>query len=142
MLVFLVTLCSYGQESLQLKLIKSSDLPNTSKEHIYLLEVVNKSDNSIDFTIVSKATNCELIDPANQVELIKAFIKVKTNQVFESANIGAHTTLNFYVKLTRKIDTPLGTWSCTEITIINDKNGNTSNTLVIKSHIPDPKNFN
>ncbi|MEH6537442.1 MAG: hypothetical protein V7719_13675 [Psychroserpens sp.] len=142
MLVCLVALCSYGQQALELKIKKQSDLPNTATEHLYLIEIVNHSNSSEEFTIVTNDKNCNNIEQSKQVVLKRQVLNSQKIKGFKSGTIKANSTIDFYIKISRNDDTPLGKWNCTEIKVLSSNDDNISNTLVIKSQIPDPKNFN
>lgn len=141
-LVCLATVCTYGQQSLELKVKKSTDLPNTASEHFYLIEITNISGVSQKFNIITENNNCDDIKASKQVELDKQVLnRQKTNQ-FTTEIIKSNKSIEFYVKISRQPDTPLEKWNCIDIKAVSDDNQVISNTLTIKSLIPDPKNFN
>lgn len=142
MLLCIATLFTYGQQALELKVKQSSDLPNTAPEHFYLIQVTNTSNVSKEFTIVTNDTNCDDIELSKQVLLVKQVLNAQKSSGFESSSIQAHSTLDFYIKISRKPDTPVGKWNCIEIKAVSENDYTISNTLTIKSQIPDPKNFN
>lgn len=142
LLVCLSMVCSYGQQSLELKVKKSSDLPLTTTEHLYLIEITNISGKSQKFNIVTDNISCEGMQQSKQVLLNNQVLNSQKTNAFTSETIGAKSTIEFYVKISRKLDTPLGKWNCTEIKAVSDNNVIISNALTIKSLIPDPKNFN
>ncbi len=142
MLVCIATLCTYGQQTLELKVKKSSDSPNTASEHLYLIEIVNTKDKAQEFTIVSENKTCQDIQQSKQVQLKKQVLTAQNKNVFKTGVIKGKSSKDFYIKISRNPDTPLGKWNCIEIRAISDDTKTISNTLTIKSQIPDPKNFN
>lgn len=142
LLVFLATLSIYGQQPLELKIKKSSSLPNTAAEHMYLIEIINPSKISKDFTIVTNNNDCKDIEKSKQVLLNNTVLTKQKIQNFESGTIKANSSIDFYIKISRKNDTPLDKWNCIQIKAVSGTNNVISNILTIKSQIPDPKNFN
>ncbi|SDS28996.1 hypothetical protein SAMN04515667_1840 [Formosa sp. Hel1_31_208] len=142
MLVCLATLCSYGQQSLELKIKKSSDLPITAQEHLYLIEITNISNSPKDFTIVTSDQVCNGIAQNKQIHLKRQVLNSQKTQTIESGTVGANSSLDFFVKISRDATTPLGKWNCTEVKVLSGNNNNISNSLIIKSLVPDPQNFN
>lgn len=141
MLVCLFTVCTYGQQSLVLKVKKSSDLPITATEHFYLLEITNTSGVSQEFNIVTSDKVCDDIQQSKQVSLNKQVLNSQKTNQFNAETIKANSSMEFFVKISRKSDTPLGKWNCIEVKAVSNGNETISNMLTIKSLIPDPKNF-
>ncbi|WP_460218751.1 hypothetical protein [Psychroserpens sp. MEBiC05023] len=141
-LVCVATLFTYGQQTLELKVKKSSDAPNTASEHLYLIEVINSSGKDQKFTIVSENKACENIQQSKQVLLKNQVLNAQNNGTFNSGIVEGKSSKDFYIKVSRNSDTALGTWNCIEIRAISSNAKTISNTLTIKSQIPDPKNFN
>ena len=140
-LVCLVALCSYGQQALTLKVKKSSDLPLTAREHTYVIEISNASQQAIGFNIETKDVICENIDRSKLTELNREILSNDGLSRLSSRTIPGKGTLEFYVKLSRKPNTPLATYNCVSIAAESPKGEIISNTITIETWIPDPKNF-
>lgn len=140
-LVCLVALCSYGQVALELKVKKSSDLPLTARVHTYVIEITNTSQQTIAFNIETDDVICENIDRSKLTELKSEILTKDGLSRLSSRTIPGKGTLEFSVKISRKPNTPLATYNCLSIKAVTEKNDVISNTLVIESWIPDPKNF-
>lgn len=140
-LVCLVTLSSYGQEALELKVKKSSDLPLTAREHLHLIEIKNTSNVAISFTLETENVNCEAIDSSKLTELNREILNSNKMSKLSTNSIPGNSTSEFYIKISRKPNTPLASYNCLRIKAVTDKSETVSNTLTIKTWIPDPKNF-
>lgn len=140
-LVYLVALCSYGQETLELKVKKSSDLPLTAREHTYVIEITNTSQQATSFKIETNDVVCEHKDRSKLTELNRQILTKDGLSRFITRSIQAKGSLEFSIKISRKPNTPLSTYNCLEIKAITEMEEIISNTLIIETWIPDPKNF-
>lgn len=140
-LVCLVALCSYGQKTLELKVLKSSDLPLTAKEHMYLVQITNNSSRTVAFSLATEEINCDDVDRSKLTSLNREILNKNGLSRQSVKSISGNESIEFYVKISRKPDTPLATYNCLGIKAVTEKNEILSNTLIIKTWIPDPKNF-
>ncbi|MBO6606281.1 hypothetical protein [Psychroserpens sp.] len=140
-LVCLVALCSYGQETLELKVKKSSDLPLTAREHTYVIEINNTSQQAISFKLETNDVICENKDRSKLTELNREILSNDGLSRLTTRSIPGKGRMEFSVKISRKPNTPLATYNCLGIKAVTDKEEVISNTLVIETWIPDPKNF-
>ncbi|MCB0398753.1 MAG: hypothetical protein KDD26_03855 [Winogradskyella sp.] len=132
----------YGQSPLSIKIKEGSDKPNYEKEHTYLLEITNSSIKSITFVIDSKNIKCQNLKEENQVRLVQKNLSKTSKAQFSEHTLKTNESFEFYLKISRPDNTAINKWNCTEIKAI-DENGNTlSNSVIITSLIPDPKDNN
>lgn len=136
--VCLCTMASFAQQSLDLKIKKGSDQPNSEKEHLYLLEVSNSSRSTSKFTISTTNINCADIKSDRQTLLNHKALNVTSKKEITSYSLRPNSNFEFYVKLSRPMNTSTGKWNCTEIKAIDDNGKTISNPVVITSLIPDP----
>lgn len=140
-IVCLSSLLTFGQNDLKLTLVKKSDQPITEIERDFLFQIENNSRN--DQTIILEATNllCSDTGRALQANLYHTFLKEDKNTVISSPNIKSGESLNFYLRISRPNNTKLNSWNCTKLIIKTDNNLE-SNSITIKTLVPDPKDFN
>ncbi|MEZ4793501.1 MAG: hypothetical protein R2783_08600 [Gelidibacter sp.] len=80
--ITLFTCISYGQQALDLKILRGADAPNSEPQQYYLFEVANNYnyDEEIQFTL--EDANCADISPNNQVSFLRTlFNKTRTSQI-------------------------------------------------------------
>lgn len=133
-------LSSYGQD-LKLSLIKSSDEPNTATEHFYLIGVTNTSSKTASFSI--SATNKSCTDEKlRQTDFSHEIMtKQKSKQAGQQV-IQPNESIEVLIKMTRSQKAKLNSQNCTEIKATSNDGRAISNTIIIESFIPDPKDFN
>ncbi|MCC6583239.1 MAG: hypothetical protein IT271_06020 [Chitinophagales bacterium] len=133
-----------GIQSVKLTLIKKSDEPNTSPEHIYLLSAKNITDKSVSLIITVSNANCGIAKSSrlSQVVYWKDLESVETlSDKSPVITIKANSTAAFYVKLSRSFNSKLNTWNCTEVKAQDADNHQLSEGLMIESFLPDPADF-
>lgn len=137
-----VTMSSYGQSPLSLKIKEGSDKPNYETEHSYLLEIKNSSKRSIRFIVESEDTQCQNHNKENQVKLVQRNLTKTSKSQFTEYTLNPNESFEFYVNISRPVNTSINKWNCTEVKAL-DLNGKTlSNSVVITTLIPDPKDQN
>ncbi|MEY8848928.1 hypothetical protein AB9K26_08935 [Psychroserpens sp. XS_ASV72] len=134
----LATVSSFSQQ-LQINIKEGSDKPNTESEHLYLLEIKNDSKATANFTIKTTNVNCNEIDSERQTVLNHKALSKTSKREQSSYSLQPEAALEFYVKTMRPINTKLNTWNCTQVQAVNSNGRPISNTITIKSLIPDPK---
>lgn len=140
-----VTLCmcimlSFAQQSLDLKIKQGANKPNSEKEHLYLLEISNSSRLTTNFTISTTNIRCMDMSKDKQTVLNNKTLNKTSRREFNSSSIEPNSNFEFYIKLSRLKNTSIGKWNCTEIKAIDNNGNSISNSVVIKSLIPDPTN--
>jgi hypothetical protein len=138
--LFMCTMLSFAQQSLDLKIKQGANKPNSEKEHLYLLEISNSSRSTTNFTILTTNISCIDISKDKQTILNNKTLNKTSRREFDSSSIGPNSNFEFYIKLSRLKNTSIGKWNCTEIKAIDNNGNSISNSVVIKSLIPDPKN--
>ncbi|MBR9845702.1 MAG: hypothetical protein GYB35_06115 [Algicola sp.] len=74
-----------------------------------------------------------------QTDLIHRALNRTSRGELTSYSIQPNTNFEFYIKISRPDNISIGKWNCTEVKAI-DENGKTiSNSVIITSLIPDPK---
>ncbi|GAB4164877.1 MAG: hypothetical protein Tsb0033_26510 [Winogradskyella sp.] len=141
-LCLFATINIYGQSPLSIKIKEGSDKPNYEKVHTYLLEITNSSKRSIRFVIDSKNIKCQNLKEENQVKLVQKNLSKTSKAQFSEHMLKTNESFEFYLKISRPDNTTINKWNCTEIKAV-DENGNTlSNSVIITTLIPDPKDNN
>lgn len=135
----LCTMTSFAQQSLGLKIKEGSDKPNTESEHTYLLEINNPSRSATSFNISTTNISCKDISTDKQTNLNNEALSKTSRAKLTSYSLQPNSTLEFYIKLTRPANSSIGKWNCTEVVAIDDNGKVISNSVVITSLIPDPK---
>lgn len=142
LLVCFNVLSTFGQQSLDLSLIKDTDQKTSKLEHVYVLKVNNVSNNLETFYLKVNNISCNQIN-ITQVDLKQELLQIN-NLKMESNKITlkGKESYEFVVKITRPKNTKLNTWNCSEITLVSQDMRLLSNPLIIKTFIPNPKDFN
>ena len=133
-------LSSYGQD-LKLSIIQSSDAPDTATEHFHLLRITNVSDKAASFSVSALNTKC-VQEKSIYTDFSQEILNHKKERTAKQQNLQTGESVNVYVKLTRSKNSKLNSWNCTEVNATSNDGKIISNTISIKSFIPDPKDFN
>ncbi|RLD25514.1 MAG: hypothetical protein DRI75_13250 [Bacteroidetes bacterium] len=142
LLVCFNVLSTFGQQKLELSLKKDTDKTTSEAEHVYVIQVKNVSNNSETIYLKANNTSCNQIN-ISQVNLTQKLLQ--TNNLRIESNeitLKAKESYEFMVKISRPLNTRLNTWNCTEITASSKDMRLSSNSLIIKTFIPNPKDFN
>ncbi|OZV68712.1 hypothetical protein CA834_09635 [Winogradskyella aurantia] len=107
-----------------------------------MIEITNNSNQVQDFNIVAENAFCEDINRSKQSLLKQEILNAQKTGPLVTTSISANSTVEFYVKISRQGNTKLSTFNCTSIRAVSVTNTDISNSLIINSFIPDPKNFN
>ena len=138
-----IGIVAYGQnENLELALKQKSNEPTSKIEHFYLLQLKNNSNKTTTINLAANNTRCSDIGNRAQTELTQTFLDKRKASRLSNLTIPPNGVSEFYVKINRRKNTTLNTWNCTEIVATSIKDKANSNSIVIKSFIPDPKDFN
>jgi len=146
-IVTLLIMCLYstfmfGQQSFELSIKKNSDEPISKSEHYYLLELKNTSNHSSKINIEAISGNCSNLELNKQSTLKYEVTNKGKNKTFEILTVQSGESIEFYIKINRNSNTKLNTWNCANISAVSENGTKLSNTITIKSLIPNPKNFN
>jgi len=140
--VCLSMLLSFGQENLKLNLKVDTDKTVVETEHFYLMEVINNGTSTIKFSINIDNTACKYIKNSKQVDLNQSILSKNKSLLGNKFSIKSGEAIEFYVKIARPKNTELSTWNCSEIKAKSLTGETLSNSVVIKTLIPDPEKFN
>lgn len=140
-----LTFTNTVNQLVEIKVLKSTDAPHSDKVHVYLLQVINTSNQAQLISLVAQNINCN--NPSSIKDLALNH-KVYTNNIdeFNATDVvkillPANGEQNFHVKLMNESDV-VNRYNCTVIKAIEIKNNKTiSNELQIESFIPDPALF-
>jgi alpha-L-arabinofuranosidase len=132
----------FSQSSLSLSVKKKSDKTLTETEHYYLMEVTNTTSDAIKFNVAFKNTACQNVNASKQAPLNQSVLNKDKSKALKQLNVKPNESLEFYVKISRLKNTKLDTWNCSEVKAISNTGELLSNSVTIKSLIPDPKKFN
>ena len=142
LLVCFNVLSTFGQQRLELSLKKDTDEPTSKTEHVYVIEIKNVSNNLGAFYLKAKNTSCNQNKIA-QVNLNQELLQINNLRIeSNSITLKGKESYDFIVKISRPLNTKLNTWNCTEITVVSQDMRLSSNSLIIKTFIPNPKDFN
>lgn len=145
-IIVLLVCCSFqpvfSQERLSLSLKVDTQKTVNETEHFYLMEITNNANTSLQFKISIDNTKCQNISSSKQVLLNQSTLKKNKSQVLNQISIEPETSIEFYIKISRPNNTQLDTWNCSEVKAISKTGESLSNSVIIKSLIPDPKKFN
>lgn len=130
--------------AIELSVTRYSEAPNTDLLHVYSLQAVNTSSQPV--TLKIKTTN-KVCDKKTSVDLSQevyweneGFSGMLTNNT-KLITIPAHSTEEFIIRTNRPLNTPLNTWNCTQVEALDTGDHPVSNSIIIESFIPDPKDF-
>ena len=127
---------------IELSVIKKSETTLTDKEHVYILQAVNKSDNDIEIQIIAGNVSCnEKINISFDHKIYQDNIHNGISNGSQNIKIKANSSTEFYVKLINPSNDKLDSWNCTEVKAMGTKNNILSNNILIESFVPNPKNF-
>jgi biopolymer transport protein ExbD len=142
LLVCFNVLSTFGQQRLELSLKKDTDEPTSKTEHVYVIEVKNVSNNLGTFYLNANNTSCNQIN-ISQVDLKQELLQINNLRIESNKiTLKGKESYEFIVKISRPLNTKLNTWNCTEITAVSQDMRLSSNPLIIKTFIPNPKDFN
>jgi uncharacterized membrane protein len=156
LLICFNVLSSFGQNNLELSLKKDTEAATTENVHVYVIEVKNVSNTTETFNLKAQNTPCKkdnvslskknnLLVKANnsEVKLIQELLQKNQSKLnSNSLTLRSGESREFNVKISRPSNTKLNTWNCTEIIAQSQNKGLSSNPLIIKTQIPNPKDFN
>lgn len=135
--------------SIELSLLETSDLPLTSKEHVYLLKALNLTAEQLHVVIRASNVLCDTKQGfqknVKSVDVSQKLYFSLENEI-ESTNFLDFILLpknqhEFYLKL-QNPPNELNRKNCTEVSAIdNGSKKYYSNTIVIESFIPNPADF-
>lgn len=132
----------FGQENFELSIKVDSKESISKLEHYYLLELKNNSKQSTKINIEAISGNCSNLELSKQSSLKYEVITKSKNKIFEILTVQPGKSIEFYIKINRNNNTKLNTWNCANISAVSTNGTKLSNTITIKSLIPNPKNFN
>ena len=137
-LIINITFSQYKQQehTLHIAIAEKSDQPLSSNTHSYVYTINNTSDKNVQFTINTTTVNCEKKSSKMKIE-----IQTAINQSAENIQLGAKNSFSFKLNLQRNHLTKLDTWSCVEISAIDNKGIPISNTITLSQFIPDTTKF-
>lgn len=142
LLVCFNVLSTFGQQGLELSLKKDTDQITSKTEHVYVIEVKNVSEKSGTFYLNANNISCNQAK-IPQVNLIQELLQINNSQLKSNQiTLKGKGSYEFIVKISRPLNTKLNTWNCTEITVVSQDKRLSSNSLIIKTFIPNPKDFN
>lgn len=140
-IVALIAISSYSQTKLPLRIVENSKEELTKSEHWHQLEVHNIGTKSIDASILIENNACKNNQARNQSELQFRIFDENKKEVTKSLMLKANNKTSFYVKSLRTSDSKLGSWNCANITLLSSDQKAITQTIELKTLIPNPTNF-
>lgn len=129
----------FAQQPLIIKIKEGSNQPNYKTEHLYLLEVKNITRSKLDYTIKTSNVECEEVQSNQQIELNHSTLNRESRREMSQYTLGPNQSYEFYVKITRPFNARRNSWNCTEVKAVDNNGKPLSNSIVITSLVPDPK---
>ncbi len=131
---------------LELSVVEKSMEPNTSLVHTYLLQVDNKFDKPLSVKVLTDNITCYENKRVNVNLLQNIYQNESENSLLNSNNsttvtVEAKSVLIFYVTLTRPSGTILNSWNCTQVKAVDNAGVVISNSILLETYIPNPKDF-
>ena len=133
-----------SSQPVQLSVARYSEAPHTDTEHEYLIKATNISLQAVTIKIKTQNTACDQKQTVNldrEVYWTTEGSIGSLSGVTTTYIIPAQGTAEFAVRTKRPLGTPLNTWNCILVEAINVNDQAASNSIVIESFIPDPKDF-
>lgn len=133
-----------GMIELSISLNPTSAL--TDYEHVYVLKAVNKTNKELNVNVIANNINCNS-NVAKQLQVLQKVYQSEfrndISNISENLTLHANSNIEFYLKIINPPNSNLNMWNCTAVKAV-DANTNSiilSNSLEIKSFMPDPKDF-
>jgi hypothetical protein len=130
---------SFSQQKetqLQITLLEKSKTPLSKKTHNHTYNLINSTDRAIEYTIHTNQIDCK-----NNSSKMSVNVHSLTGEKLSKVFINANASQTFTVVMQQNHLTKLDTWSCVEISAINQQGSSISNTLVLSQFTPDINNF-
>ncbi len=138
-LISLSTFFSFSQNPLKLSIVKGAELPNSEPINYYLLEISNSTQREAQI-IISAVNQICTNTRMEVVRLNQEVLDKQKNRKLNLITIAAGESVEFYLKLSRPLNTRTNTWNCTEIKAITENGSQLSNAITIESLIPNSNN--
>ncbi len=138
----LITFSAFSQNDLEVVVKENSNDANSKTERFHLLEVTNNTNSNQTVEVTSQNVKCSNVENNRHSDLLTSFYGQNRLTRMNTITLSPRESKEVYVKIYRPNNTKLNTWNCTEIVAKSISGNTSSNTLVIKSFIPDPKDFN
>ncbi|WP_299104318.1 hypothetical protein [uncultured Tenacibaculum sp.] len=137
----------FSQSSVKVSLIEKSSKPNYAKEHLYKIEVENRTANATSYEINVDNSYCKNKNRSNDITY--NLYDTDLNLIDHRISLAAKQSRQFYIKLIKSNRSTLNSWNCTRIEVntaktrlLSNKSNSQANSVTIKSFIPDPNNDN
>ena len=121
---------------LQVTLLEKSTAPLSTHIHKHTYSIKNSTNETIEYTIVTKQVDCKRKSSRMSVNIHSA-----THTKLSKVLIKANASKTFIVEMQRNNLTQLNTHSCIEISAVNQQGYTVSNTVTHSQFIPDTNNF-
>lgn len=139
--VALITFGGYAQQKLPLRIVENSKEELTKEEHWFQLEVSNTSSKTMDVMVSIQNTNCQNMTGRQQSELKFEIFDTNKQAVKETLMLKANGKSTFYIKSIRTPNSRLGSWNCANVTLLSTNRTAISETIELRTLIPNPSNF-
>lgn len=141
LVVALITFGSYAQQKLPLRIVENSKEELTKEEHWFQLEVSNTSSKAIDVLVSIQNAACQNMTGRQQSELTFKIFDANKKEVKETLMLKANDESTFYIKSNRTPNSRLGSWNCANVTLLSSNRTAISQTIELRTLIPNPSNF-
>ncbi|MGF1554990.1 hypothetical protein [Paucihalobacter sp.] len=139
--VALITFSGYAQQKLPLRIVENSKEELTKEEHWFQLEVSNTSSKTVDVLVSIQNTTCQNMAGRQQSELLFKIFDANKKEVKETLMLNGNSKSTFYIKSIRTPNSRLGSWNCANVTLLSSSRTAISQTIELRSLIPNPSNF-
>jgi uncharacterized membrane protein len=138
-LISLSSFYSFSQNPLKLSIVKGAELPNSEPINYYLLEISNPTQGEAQIIISAVNQTCTNTR-MEVVRLNQEVLDKQKNRKLNLITLAAGESVEFYLKLSRPLNTRANTWNCTEIKAVTENGSQYSNAITIESLIPNSNN--
>ncbi len=119
---------------LQVSLLEKSKAPLSTHIHKHTYSIENTTNKTIEYAIVTKQVDCKK-------KSSKMSVNIHSQTKLSRIQIEANASKAFTIEMQRNNLTKLNTWSCIEISAVNQQGITISNTVTHSQFIPDTNNF-
>jgi len=138
-----------SQNNTTISLLKYSEKPNFKSTQTHKLEIKNTDSKTAFYTIKVINTSCKKEVNKLDVTLSYRLFNDKMNVIDNTIKVASKSKKVIYLELKKSNKTKLDTWYCSEINLYKSQNKSSKNIkkivadkLLLKTFIPNPKNFN
>lgn len=139
--VALISFGSYAQQKLPFRIVEQSKEELTKEVHWFQLEVTNTSSKTLDVMVSIQNAECQNMSGRTQSELKFEIFDNNKREVTETITLRANGKSTFYIKSIRTPNSRLGSWNCVNVTLLSNNRTAITESIELRTLIPNPSNF-